>query len=132
MAVSGIFALIGFFTGGNLFQWFFVSLVMQFIVFFLFNITLKTIVQLRINKLEVDRLNAIDENRVILKCAVCGEPNEVVIKVGKVNEFRCEKCKSLNRINVDISNYQKTEMLDGLITEEIVEKLKAKRDNIEE
>lgn len=129
LAVSGVFALIGFFTGGNVFQWFSISLVMQFIVFFLFNIAMRSYFQLQTNKLEVQRLNALDENRVTVKCAVCGEPHDIVIKVGGVNEFRCEKCKSLNKVEVSISNYQKTEILEGLITEDIVNEIKRKQES---
>lgn len=129
LAVSSIFALIGFFTSGNVFQWFFVSLITQFIVFFLFNIVMKSYFQLKTNQLEVARLNALDENRVTINCAVCDEPHDVVIKVGEVNEFRCEKCKSLNKIDISISNYQKTEILDGIITEDFVKELKEKQDS---
>lgn len=86
---------------------------------------------MRLNKLEIDRLNAIDENRVRIACAVCDDPNDIVIKVGDVNEFRCSKCKSLNTVNVKISNYQKTEIFpDGVITEAFIEKMKDKNNGV--
>ena len=125
--VSGLLAIIGYFTGGSPLQWFGISLVLQYIIFFIVNTVTKAVAQMYINRLEVQRLNAIDENKVRIKCAVCEDPNDVVIKVGKSNEFRCERCKSLNSVSVSISNFQKTEIpSDTVITEDTVNKLKEK------
>jgi phage FluMu protein Com len=123
--VSTLFAVIGYFTGGDIFRWFFVSFICQFIFFFILNTITKTVVQMRLNRLEVERLNALDENKVLINCAVCKDPNEVIIKVGQENEFRCERCKSLNSVKVSVSNYQKTEFVDGIITEDVIDKIKA-------
>lgn len=79
---------------------------------------------MRLNRLEVERLNALDENRVLINCAVCKDPNDIIVKVGEENEFRCEKCKSLNSVKVSVSNYQKTEFVDGILTEDVIDKIK--------
>ena len=39
LIVSSSFAAIGFFTGGDIYRWFFVSFVSQFILFFIINNT---------------------------------------------------------------------------------------------
>jgi len=125
--VSGLLAIIGYFTGGNPIQWFGISFVLQYIIFFIVNTVTKAVAQMHINRLEIQRLNAIDENRVRIKCAVCEEPNDVVVKIGQTNEFRCERCKSLNNVSVAINNFQKTEIApDSVITEDTVNKLKEK------
>ncbi len=124
LVVSTSFAIIGYFTGGDIYRWFFISLVCQFVLFFIINTLTKTVVQLRLNSLEVERLNALDENRVRIECSVCKDPNDVTVKVAKDNEFRCEKCKSLNTVKVSVSNFQKTEIFDGVLTEDVVNQLK--------
>lgn len=129
LCISFIFGVIGYFTGGDIVRWFSISLVLQYVIFFIINSITKTLAQMHINRMEVERLNAIDQNKAKIECAVCGEPNEAFIKINENNEFRCERCKSLNSINVTISNYQKTEMLDnGIITEDVVNTLKNERD----
>jgi phage FluMu protein Com len=125
--ISSLLAMVGYFTGGNPIQWFGISLVLQYVVFFIINTVTKAVAQMHINRLEVQRLNAIDENRVRIKCAVCGEPHDIIVKVGQTNEFRCERCKSLNTVTVSVSNFQKTEIApDSVITEDTVNKLKEK------
>jgi hypothetical protein len=128
LCVSTIFGFIGFFSGGGFFIWFFTSFVLQYVIFFIVNSVTKAIVQMQINRLEVERLNKIDENRVRIKCSVCKELNDVIIDIKGENEFRCIKCGSLNSVSVAISNFQKTEFLDGVITEDIVKKLKKEAD----
>jgi len=124
LVVSTSFAIIGYFTGGDIYMWFFISFICQFVLFFIINTLTKTVVQLRLNALEVQRLNVLDENRIRIECSVCKDPNDVVIKVAEDNDFRCEKCKSLNTVKVSISNFQKTEIFDGVITEDLVNQLK--------
>jgi transcription elongation factor Elf1 len=123
--ISLAFGVLGYFTGHNFIEWAGIAFISQFVVFFIVNMVTKTIMQMQLNKLEVSRLNAIDENRVRIKCAVCGEYNDVVIRVGQENEFRCVKCNSLNSISVNIENYQKTEIptTNGILTEDIIKKL---------
>ena len=79
---------------------------------------------MRLNRLEVERLNALDENKVRIECSVCEDPNDIVLKINRDNEFRCERCKSLNTVKLSISNFQKTEILGGVITEDVVSQLK--------
>lgn len=123
--ISLAFGVLGYFTGHNFIEWTGIAFISQFVVFFIVNMTTKTLVQMQLNRLEVARLNALDENRVRIKCAVCGEPNDVVIKIGEQNEFRCVKCKSLNGISINIDNYQKTEIptTNGILTEDVIKKL---------
>lgn len=132
LAFSLIISLVGHFTGGNFIRWFVIATVAQLVVFFIYNQYITTRVQMHLNELEVERLNKIDENRVTIKCAVCGEPETTVIRLSDKNEFRCKKCNSLNVIDVKISNIQKTEFIDGLITQEVLEKLKKESEIIDE
>lgn len=125
LLVSFILGAVGFFTGGDFLRWFSISLFSQFAIFFVFNLITKTWAQIQVNRLEVERLNAIDRNTARIKCAVCGEINEVVIDINGPNEFRCTKCNSLNSVYVDITNAQKTEINDinGVFTEDSVREL---------
>ena len=67
----------------------------------------------------------------VVKCAVCGEPNEVEINLKTKNEFRCKKCGALNGVQVSIENVQKTEMIpDGLITTEILNRMSEEQNNV--
>jgi phage FluMu protein Com len=125
--ISLAFGVLGYFTGHNFIEWAGIAFISQFVVFFIVNMVTKTIMQMQLNKLEVSRLNAIDQNRVRIKCAVCHEPNDVIIRVGEENEFRCERCKSLNSISVSIDNFQKTEIptTNGILTEDVIKKIEA-------
>lgn len=123
--ISFILGSVGFFTGGDFLRWFFISLFVQFGIFFIINLITKTYAQIQINRLEVERLNAIEKNTARIKCVVCGEINEVVIDINAPNEFRCKKCSSLNSVHVQISNAQKTEINDvnGVFTEDSIREL---------
>jgi len=123
LGFPAVFAGIGFLFGYNPLEWFAVSAVAQFIFIYTFTLTLRTIATLKLNRMEIDRLNAMDANKVSMKCSVCNEPHIAVVKWGENNEFRCERCKSLNQIDVNITNHQRTEIVEGLITEDIVQNL---------
>ena len=120
------FGLVGLFTGGDFLRWFGISFVSQFVLFFIFNSLSKSFFQLQINRLEVERINAMEKNNVEINCALCNEINEIVVNVAEINEFRCVKCNSLNTVRTEISNYHKTEIIpnSGIITEDVLNKIK--------
>jgi DNA-directed RNA polymerase subunit RPC12/RpoP len=115
------FIAISFFVSGKGFLIpFVISLSIQFILFFIFNAILLLYGQLQINKLKVQRMNAIDKNTATLHCATCGELNSVEININDNNEFVCSRCSSKNKVFVNISNVQKTDILydTNILTEE--------------
>lgn len=121
---SLVFGIIGIVSGGNFLSWFLFALVSQFILFFIVNLCIKTYSQIQVNKLEVSRLNSIDRNIKQLRCAVCGEINDVYINVNSdKNEFICSKCGSKNKVIVYVDTVQKTEIFDGVITDDTLKKI---------
>lgn len=119
---SLVFTFIAFVFDADYWKWFWVSFFGQFIVFALFNTTLKVWSQVQVNKLKVERLNAIDKNIAPIRCAACGDLNDVYINVKYPdnNSFKC-KCGITNSVLISITNAQKTDILydtDGILTEE--------------
>jgi len=112
---------IGYFSNQSFLPWFGLTLVIQYLIFFIVNLFIKVFIQLKLNQLEIERLNEIDKNKTVVKCATCKEVNDVLINIKNVdNDFRCVKCNSLNNVIVNIQNFQKTEFYDGIITEESI------------
>jgi hypothetical protein len=122
--ISLVFALIGFMAGQKPVVWFGLSFIGQFILSYLWNRALLVYKQIEFNRLEVTRLNAMEKNRTTVECAVCKSPNVVDVLINEPNnEFRCEHCQQLNSVYVSIKTAQKTEMVNGIITDELAKRL---------
>ena len=95
----------------------------QIFLTFVFNTILKMYVQLRINQMEVQRLNSMEKNIVTLPCAICKEQNTTYVHMNTTNDFRCQKCNTLNTISITLNTIQKTEFNQpAILTDEYVMK----------
>lgn len=93
--------------------------------------TLETFAKIKYNKNVTELMKASKRNVVNLKCAVCGEINEVDIDLNKDNSFRCKKCNSLNKVFVEMDTVQLTEILDTskIITSDMIDKIREEDKN---
>ena len=111
LSISLLFGLAGSVAGSSFFTWALITFISQYIIFFIISQILKTWAQVQVNRMRVERMNVIDRNKTEIRCATCGEVNEVEIDINGNNDFRCKRCNSLNKILVGITNVQKTEIL---------------------
>jgi hypothetical protein len=124
LIVSLVFSGLGYMSGNDPYLWFGVAFFGQFVLFFFYNMGIKAYSQAQTNKLTVLRLNAIGRNRTVLECATCKHPNPVDIQISETsNGFKCEKCMMTNSVYTTFKVFQKTEIVDGIITDDIAKKL---------
>jgi hypothetical protein len=128
--VSLAFGLIGFFgyDGIDSFvSWFGISLVSQFLFFFIFNSLVQRYENYKYSELINAREIEIEKNIIPMFCANCNHPNEVHIDIkGGENKFVCDNCDTENAVLVSISNAQKTNPVykKDVLTEEDIKDLK--------
>lgn len=122
--ISIILGIVGVLFGSNFLIWFLLGFIFQYLSYYIFNTVLATFAKINYNKNVAELMKASKKNVVKLKCAVCGEINDVDINLNEENSFRCTKCNTLNKVFVNINTVQLTEILDtskGIITADMVE-----------
>ena len=128
LLIAGAFASAGFLLGQSILGWFIIGVIAQL----LFNFTLNRIMMIwgqnNINRLEVERLNAISKNLVQLKCANCQNiQEEEVLFAAKSNQYDCKKCNRQNTVYISIETAQKTILPDNdILTDDIIKKMDTK------
>lgn len=130
LLVSFAFGSIGFFGFGSFIPWFGLSLVGQYLFFYIFNSIIQRVENYQFNKLINDREIEIEKNVIPLFCANCNHPTDVHIDIkGSENGFKCDNCGTENAILVSISNAQKTNILykKDVLTEEDIKNIKGKQ-----
>lgn len=112
-AIGGLFGIIGeVLFESDFLRWFSVSILLQFIFFFIFNSIVYIITNYKLMKLNVERQNILDQNSITLPCANCSHPNTTLVNVNSSeNSFTCSECGVKNSISVMITNAQKTDII---------------------
>lgn len=128
LMISAVFASAGFLLGQSVIGWFLIGIVFQLVFNFALNRVLMVWGQNNINRLEVERLNAISKNTVLLECSNCKHvQEEEILLADKKIEYTCDECKRKNRVYVNIETAQKTILPDNeILTADIIEKMYGK------
>lgn len=85
---------------------------LQIMGFYLWNSLLQVLAKNNLERQETERVKVYEQQGVTVKCAYCGKPNYIPIRMDQENEFECEHCGKKNSIYVDIVVAQQTEILE--------------------
>ena len=75
----------------------------QIFFFLLYNNILRYITRLNLEKEAIQLSQLAETNRVFAECQGCKTMNNVYVTLTEENEFNCEQCNALNKIQIDIS-----------------------------
>jgi len=85
----------------------------QILFFFLYNNILRYIARLNLEKEALQLSQLAEQNRILAECQGCKKMNNVYVILTDENEFNCEDCNTLNKIQIDISTVLPTNFPDG-------------------
>ena len=83
----------------------------QILFFFLYNNILRYIARLNLEKEALHLSKLAEQNRFLAECQSCKKMNNVYVILTDENEFNCEDCDTLNKIQIDISTILPTTMI---------------------
>jgi len=84
---------------------------LQILFFFLYNNILRYIARLNLEKEALQLSQLAEQNRILAECQGCKKMNNVYVILTDENEFNCEDCDTLNKIQIDISTILPTTMI---------------------
>ncbi len=83
----------------------------QILFFFIYNNILRYIAQLNLEKEALHLSQLAEQNRILAECQGCKKMNNIYINLTEENEFKCEDCDALNKIQIDITTVLPTTMI---------------------
>ena len=98
--VSSLFGLAGSTIVGTFWSWFWVSLLVQFIAFVLFNSFLIQRDNVAYQQAELETLDKLSKFTVKMTCAYCQQINVIPIQLNQRNSFKCESCNQVNGVSM--------------------------------
>lgn len=87
------------------------SILVQIIVFYLWNSILGAVVRINLEKQETQRIEQYEKQGVDVSCAHCNAMNFIPIRVNDENSFNCTQCDKPNSVYVDITVAQKADLI---------------------
>ena len=84
---------------------------LQILFFFIYNNILRYIARLNLEKEALQLSQLAEQNRILAEYQGCKATNNVYVILTDENEFKCEECNALNKINIDISTILPTKMI---------------------
>jgi hypothetical protein len=98
--VSALFGLAGSSIIGTFWGWFWISLLIQFIGFVLYNSFLIQRDNTLNQQVEIESLDKLSKFTVKLTCAYCQQANAIPIQLNQRNTFKCESCNQVNGVSM--------------------------------
>jgi len=98
--VSTLFGLAGSTLIGTFWGWFWVSLLLQVILFSIANSYLIQRDTETFQQQELEMIDKLAKFNVKLNCSYCQQPNLAPISVDQRNTFKCESCNQVNGISM--------------------------------
>ena len=98
LAVSTVFGFAGSAIAGPFWAWFWISLLLQLIVFAIWNSFLIQKDSALAQQAELTVLERLSRFVISLSCAYCKQPNNVPIQLNQKNTFKCESCGQVNGV----------------------------------
>ena len=83
----------------------------QILFFFLYNNILRFIARLNLEKEAIQLSQLAEQNRIFAECQGCKKMNNVYINVSEENEFTCDDCDAINKVQIDISTILPTKII---------------------
>jgi len=102
--VSSLFAGLAYLTNHSALLWFVVTLVAQFVVFYLYGVYIDYIAARDNRALALKELEILSRITFIVPCAACRVENEVVVNPSDDTKFICNNCKIENAVYVNIES----------------------------
>jgi hypothetical protein len=87
----------------------------QIVFFFLYNNILRYITRLNLEKEALILSQLAEQNRTLAECQGCKIMNDVYITLTGENEFNCEECNALNKVQIDINTILPTTPIQSQI-----------------
>lgn len=128
LMVSALFASAGYLLGQSIVGWFLLGVVIQLIFNYALNRILMVWGQNNVNRLEIERLNAISKNTIPLECSNCQSVQEEEILLSETKrEYKCDNCGRMNTVYVTVETAQKTILPDNdILTADVIKKFEGK------
>lgn len=101
--VSTIFGFAGSSIIGAFWGWFWVSFLLQVLVFVGYNTFMINKNQAVAQQQEIDLLDKLAKFSVRLSCAYCQQQNTTPIQLNQKNTFKCESCNQTNSVVMQFS-----------------------------
>lgn len=101
---SGLSTLFGFAGStiiGPFWSWFWISLLIQFLGFIVYNSFLIQRDNIALQEAEVEAMKQIAKISIKIGCAYCQRINITPIQLNKKNTFKCESCNQVNGISMN-------------------------------
>jgi len=98
--VSTLFGLAGSTIIGTFWGWFWISLLIQFILFGITNSYLIQRDNIVLQQQELETLDKLSKFTVKLVCSYCQQANSIPIQLNQRNTFKCEGCNQVNGVSM--------------------------------
>jgi hypothetical protein len=98
--ISTLFGFAGSTIIGTFWGWFWVTFLIQFVGFIVFNSYLIQRDSLSQQQIEVEALDKLSKFTIKLTCAYCQQYNTTPIQLNQKNTFKCESCNQVNGISM--------------------------------
>ena len=102
--VSGVF----WWSGSNFANVFVTCTLIQFGVFWMFNTIIQHVTQMKMTKLENERISEYSKQSIQANCAYCATDNLIPLRLNQDNDFTCTNCGKTNAVYVGVTVTQKT------------------------
>jgi hypothetical protein len=98
--ISTLFGFAGSTIIGTFWGWFWVTFLIQFVGFIVFNSYLIQRDSLSQQQIELEALDKLSKFTIKLTCAYCQQYNTTPIQLNQKNTFKCESCNQVNGISM--------------------------------
>ena len=98
--ISTLFGFAGSAIIGTFWGWFWVTFLVQFVGFIVFNSYLIQRDSLQQQQVELEALDKLSKFTIKLTCAYCQQYNTTPIQLNQKNTFKCESCNQVNGISM--------------------------------
>ncbi len=98
--ISALFGLAGQTIVGTFWGWFWITFLVQFILFVAYNSYLIQKDNIALQSAEIQALEQLSKFAVKLTCAYCQQPNTVPIQLNQRNVFKCDGCNQVNGVSM--------------------------------
>ena len=98
--ISALFGLAGSSLTGGFWSWFWVSFLVQTILFIVVNSFLIQKDKTANNELTIQTFEQLSKISIKLVCSYCQQPNSVPVQLDQKNTFKCESCNQTNGVTM--------------------------------
>ena len=113
MVVAIIIAATCYYTlGYNYINTFICSILIQIVIFYIWNSILSFIMRVNLEKQETIRIEQYEKQGVEVNCAHCNALNFIPVSINDDNNFNCVQCEKTNAVYIDVTVAQKSDIPD--------------------